>query len=215
MPYVLRATYKPVRHIGDIVTIDMKKEDKLHKLRNAHYAERNPYNYVPVDALGGSCNYPVDPAHVIDRAVLKKNAPKKLPEFSGMHSFSVFSKRIKEAIETLDPEACEFFPFEIFSHDETESYEYFIMHRLRGEVDCVDYEKSGYEWAPRSNGTVGWWPPRSDEIKKVLRKEAIEGLHFWSIDNGGNSGVGVSDELAEMLGDFLPRDVAMDEVDVV
>lgn len=211
MPYILRLTYKPVRHIGDIVTIDKKKENKLRKLRIAHYAERNPNNWSPREPLSGSCNYPVDPAHVIDRAVLKKNAPKKLPEFSGMYGMGIVSKRIKEAIETLDPEACEFFPFEIFSHDEAESYEYFIMHYLRGEVDCLDYEKSGCEWAPRSNGEMCWWPPRS-EIKKVLRKEAIEGLHYWSIKNAAFA---VSDELAEMLGDFLPRDAAMDEVDVV
>lgn len=201
----------PARELDVLVRVDDKEAERRLELRVNAFAARHPRGYKPYDVFLQFPSEPIDPAHVVDSGRLKRKVPKILPEFSVFRSAPVVARRVKEAVESLEPGAHSFYPFNITSFDGTEMHEYFFV-LFHEKSDCVDHVRSGYERCVSSNNTVYWSRSRhTDQL--FLREERIGDRH-WFRDESVLDQL-VSGQLVERLGDFLPRGKTLKEVRVV
>lgn len=86
-------------------------------------------------------------------------------------TWALVSKRVKDFLEQLDPEAVECLPVQVFRLETGESVPgYYVLHVLR-EVAAFDREHGFYR-------IIGDY---FQVIKIALRREAVEGLHIFRL----------------------------------
>ncbi len=198
MAYEIVPYYGNAKILRDYTDIDQKEEARLQELRSKDYEEFGPTGYRASDVFDRKLSFhPINPDHVIKKGMLKKKAPKKLPEISDLFDYYVFSKRIKDVVDSLKHGAHEFFPIKIFRHDQSEFYEYFAVH-IGTNIECVAMEESGYHRQFRDDGTSYWNRPSKGEAT-VLYKDRVVGHHYWR--DPVTYKLFFSDEVIAILGD--------------
>jgi uncharacterized protein DUF1629 len=201
-----------MRPLHDYVTWDAEEEAQLKKQRVEAYQLRNGTDYKPHDVFHLWPYSPVDPAHVIKRVQLKKDAPKTLPEYSHIMHVNVVSDRVMKAITALEESRHAFYPLEIVQAESGISYRYYFMQFLE-HTDCTVPKLGGFRKGVRQDGT-SYWVRTSTDDKVSLDVERVGSRHLFH-DKRAKSGCFISGELATKLGDFLPRGYYLAEAGLV
>lgn len=191
------------RPLHDYVTWDKDEEAKLKMRRIEAYQLRNGTDYRPHDVFHLWPYRAVDPDHVIKRVKLKNEAPKTLPEYSQILQVNVVSDRVMKAITALEePGHLAFYPLEIDQAEGGTSHRYHFMQFLE-HTDCTVPQLGGFRKGVRQDGT-SYWVRTSNDDKAFLDAERVGARHLF-FDKRAKSSCFISGELAQELGDFLPR----------
>lgn len=200
----------------DIVR-DPEADSRLFDLRRAHYAALYP-DVNPNHNYGFRYqNARLLPEHLPEFAILKKKidfSDRLIPSVSVgagpalQDSFLLVRRNFKDAVQSLDLDLCQFFPFEFRLKSGQVIEQLFIMHFPVRPMAQIVMEKSGatrnyHEKGLATSLTETWSGPNEDIVRNgqlVLRLEAPEKpIHFcnrhWLI---------LSLALADKLRPFLP-----------
>jgi hypothetical protein len=153
-------------------------DEKLYNLRRERYAKMFPdreiigYNFYYQDVE-------LDPAHMPKFQVLKRVHDFSVAFFSGVgsgnrhqDSFLLVPPVFKDALQSLDPNLCQFFPFEFRSRSGKVLGKFFIMHCPSRPIVEVLHGKSGSRKNFRTKKEAGphsleyWTPPAEDLLRK-------------------------------------------------
>lgn len=117
---------------------------------------------------------------------------KRMPDVLGRWEVLLVNERVREIIESMEPQTHQFFPFEMRNGPKGEACEvpYFVLN-IRHMLDCVHAERTACD----RNGT-GWTEFYSPiEYKHlILDEEVVQGHHLWRT-RYVHHGFFVSDEL--------------------
>lgn len=210
---ILETYQNRMRPLHDWVIWDKDEEARLKARRIEAYQRRNDTDYKPHDVFHLWPYTAVDPDHVIKWVKLKKDAPKPLPEFSQILHVNVVSDRVMQAITALEEGRHAFFPLEIVQAEGGSApHRYHFMQFLE-QTDCMVPKLGGFRKGARQDGTV-YWVRTSNEDRAFLDSERVGTRHLFC-DKRAKSGWFISAELANKLGDFLPRGYHLAEVGLV
>lgn len=197
------------KQLGDHFMSENQEWERLRELRVDAFAARHPNGYRPHDVFAEMPIVPVDPEHMPKTVRLKKTAPRTLPEFSLFNGIRVVSQRIHDALQDLEPERHRFFPLTVTRHDDSATYQYYLLQFLE-KTDCVCLPLSGFRQKTSPNCVPYWAKPPERKQTYHMWADCVGDRHLFR-DSHARGSVIVSQKLVDTLGDFLPRGIELIE----
>lgn len=193
--------------ILDINSAAWKEISRLKELRDAAYRKNDPDGRLPFgDALYTCPIRKIDPSLVPMGAKIKKGKEKYLTGINNLVEYFIVSEVVKQIIDRCGDSKVNFFNFIIES--ENTNYQFYIA-QIERCLNCIDYEKSGYQKNLRQDGSVYYTAP--PYVKDVfINRSAVGGRHLWLGD--GLGWFFVSDQLGPLIAPHLPKGFSLVEV---